>query len=43
MPAIHCALLTALLATSLGVMSCDSPRDPPRPPKPVTMSVAAFG
>ena len=43
MPAIQCALLTALIATSLGLVSCDSPRDPPKPPKPVTISVAALG
>ena len=28
-------LATAIVA-GLGMMSCDSPRDPPKPPRPVT-------
>ena len=28
-------LATAMFA-ALGLMSCDSPRDPPKPPKPIT-------
>ena len=40
MPAIPCALLIAAITASVGVMSCDSPRDPRKPPKPVTSSVS---
>ncbi|MEO6409462.1 MAG: hypothetical protein ABIO45_12015 [Burkholderiaceae bacterium] len=41
MSAIPCALLSAAIAASVGVMSCDSGRDPRKPPKPVTSSVPA--
>ena len=36
MSAVQAALLIAAVATSFGLLSCDTPRDPPKVPKPVT-------
>ncbi len=36
MSAVQAALWISAVATSVGLFSCDSPREPPKPPKPVT-------